>query len=148
MAENLYFSPIKNNMKKAGWIIIFLLIFTSVKAQVNAKDKKGEIEIIADQKIKNLVERHKLLNESKMSTPGYRVQLYSGSQRAKANETKDEFSKLFPDIESYVFYQQPNFRVRVGDFKTKLEAERFQKTIATLYPSAFIVKDDIKLPEL
>ncbi len=134
-------------MKRIVWLSVLILFFGSVIAQ-NTNDEKGKVEIIADQKIKNLVERHKALNESRMSTSGYRVQLYSGSQRAKANETKDEFSRLFPDIGSYLIYQQPNFRVRVGDFKTKLDAERFQRTINTVYPSAFIVKDDIKLPEL
>ena len=131
-------------MKQFIWIsLVFLATVFGASAQ-----EKGKVEIIADEKIKNLVERHKSINESKMSTPGYRVQLYSGSQRAKANETKDEFSRLFPDVSSYVLYQQPNFRVRVGDFKTKLEAEKFQKSISSLYPSAFIVRDDVKLPEL
>lgn len=134
-------------MKKTIWFCFVLIIYTTATAQENTNGK-GKVEIIADQKIKNLVERHKSLNESKMTTSGYRVQLYSGSQRAKATETKDEFSRLFPDIGSYLVYQQPNFRVRVGDFKTKLEAERFQRTINTIYPSAFIVKDDIKMPEL
>ena len=125
---------------------ICLLIFISVFAA--SAQEKGKVEIIADEKIKNLVAKHKSINEFKMSTQGYRVQLYSGSQRAKANELNDEFSRLFPDVSSYVLYQQPNFRVRVGDFKTKLEAEKFQRSISSLYPSAFIVRDEIKLPEL
>jgi hypothetical protein len=134
-------------MKKIIWFSLTVLFIVSAVAQENKNDEKGKVEIIADEKIKNLVARHKSFNESKMSTPGYRVQLYSGWQRAKANETKEEFSRMFPDIGSYMIYQQPNFRVRVGDFKTKLEAEKFQRTISSIYPSAFIVKDDIKLPE-
>lgn len=134
-------------MKKFIWICIPVLMIATASAQERTTEK-GKVEIIADQKIKNLVERHRLMNESKMSTPGFRVQLYSGSQRAKATETKDEFSKLFPDVGSYLLYQQPNFRVRVGDFKTRLEAEKFQRTISAIYPSAFIVKDEVKLPEL
>jgi hypothetical protein len=44
-------------------------------------------------------------------------------------------------------YQQPNFKIRVGDFKTRLEALKFLKEVQGLYSTAFIVKDDVKLPE-
>ena len=37
--------------------------------------------------------------------------------------------------------------IRVGDFKTRLEAMKFLKEIQSLYSAAFIVKDDVKLPE-
>ncbi|MDQ3050305.1 MAG: SPOR domain-containing protein [Bacteroidota bacterium] len=78
---------------------------------------------------------------------GYRIQIYFGSDRTKANEVKTDFLQLFPNKGAYLIYQQPNFKIRVGDHKTRLEAMKFLKEIQSLYSAAFIVKDEVKLPE-
>jgi len=79
---------------------------------------------------------------------GYRVQIFFGGQRTDANQIKNEFSRMYPLVNAYISYQQPNFKVRVGDFKTRLEAMKFLKQIHPLYTTAFIVKDDVRLPDL
>jgi len=94
-----------------------------------------------------LVNRHIAINQAKKTMPGFRIQIYFGSDRTKANEVKSDFLQLFPNKGSYLVYQQPNFKIRVGDFKTRLEAMKFLKEIQSLYSAAFIVKDDVKLPE-
>ena len=94
-----------------------------------------------------LVEKHKKLNSAHQSMPGYRLQLYFGSDRNHATEMKTEFQHLYPKINAYVVYQQPNFKLRVGDFKSRLEVVKFLKEIQTVYTTAFIVQDDVKLPE-
>ena len=82
-----------------------------------------------------------------MAMPGYRVQIFYGSQRTKATEIRTEVLKKFPDIPAYIIYQQPNFKVRMGDFKTRLEAMKLLDAIRHEYAQAFIVKDEVKLPE-
>ncbi len=94
-----------------------------------------------------LVEKHKKLNAVHQSMPGYRVQLYFGNDRNHANEMRTEFLHEYPKTGAYVLYHQPNFKLRVGDFKTRLEAVKFLKEIQTDYNTAFIVQDDVKLPE-
>ena len=82
---------------------------------------------------------------------GYRIQIgaLSGSQsRVKAYETKDAFDKLFPDIECYLSYAEPNFRIRVGDFKSKLEALRHLAKIQQQFPGAFIVRENVSITKL
>jgi SPOR domain len=100
-----------------------------------------------DSLIHILVNRHIAINEAKSTMPGYRVQVYFGPNRAKAIEVKTDFLQLFPNTGAYLVYQQPNFKIRVGDYKTRLEALQFLKEIQTLYSAAFIVKDEVKLPE-
>lgn len=95
-----------------------------------------------------LVKRQIAINSVKMTMPGYRVQIFYGGQRAKATEIRSAFIKKFPTTPAYLIYQQPNFKVRIGDFKTRLEAMQFLDLIQENYSSAFIVKDDVKLPEL
>jgi len=117
---------------------IFLLISTLCFSQSSDSDSLT----------KKLVERHKLVNASRMSMPGYRVQIYFGNDRTKAQELRSEFLQLFPSTPAYLVYHQPNFKVRVGDFRTRLEAIGFLNKISGSYQSAFIVPDDVKLPDL
>lgn len=100
-----------------------------------------------DSMVKLLVNRHMAIGQAKRTMPGYRVQIHFGSSRTKANEVKADFLKLYPNIGSYLVYHQPNFKIRVGDFKTRLEAQKFLKDIQPLYATAFLVRDEVKLPE-
>ena len=100
-----------------------------------------------DSLIHQLVTRHIAINQAKRTMPGFRVQIYFGPNRTKANEVKTDFLQIFPNTGAYLVYQQPNFKIRVGDYKSRLEALKFLKEIQTLYSAAFIVKDEVKLPE-
>ena len=95
-----------------------------------------------------LVERHKSLNALKMTMQGYRIQLYFGGDRARAGNMRLDFLQQYPDVGAYVIYQQPNFKLRVGDFKTRIEAMAFLNEMQPGYSMAFIVADDVKLPEI
>jgi hypothetical protein len=116
-------------------------------AQASAADT-GKIELVQDAKIKELVAKHVEVN-SKTNLKGYRIKIHFGADKAKAVEIKSKFIARFPDIPAYgPIYDQPNFNIRVGDFRTKLEAYRSLKKVQAEFPSAFIVQDEIELPEL
>lgn len=125
----------KMELKKILTIIFCLYAFTS-QAQSS------------DSLINNLVAKHVSINEKKLSMPGYRVQIYFGAKRDKATEIKTGFNQAYPEIPAYLSYQQPNFKVRVGDCKTRLEATKILESIKGVYDVAFIVKDDVKLPDV
>ena len=59
-----------------------------------------------------------------------------------------EFASRYPSVNSYLNYDEPYYKVRVGDFRTRLDATRFLKTIQNEYPSAFIVIDRIGFPAI
>ena len=127
--------------------VLVLLLFglcsfpTLSKAQEKISHKQDSLANL-------LVERHKKINAAKMSMPGYRIQIYFGSERAKAQELKSDFTSTFPQVGAYLVYHQPNFKVRVGDFKTRLEAQGFLKKLGDRYTTAFIVNDEVRLPDL
>ncbi len=100
-----------------------------------------------DSLAKVLVKRHVLLNKAKMTMSGYRVQIHYGNNRTRATEIKAEFILTHPDIPTYLIYQQPNFKVRLGDFKTRIQAQELLDNITADYPASFIVRDEVKLPE-
>jgi hypothetical protein len=121
--------------------IILFLAFSrdGLQAQIPIKSQDSLTRV--------LVHRHIAINQARKTMPGYRVQIFFGPQRVVANEVKADFAHLFPKTGAYLVYQQPNFKIRVGDFKTRLEAMKFLKEVQPLYSTAFIVKDDVKLPE-
>lgn len=109
------------------------------------------VSVNADLRLDSLVSKHIRVNKLKDGIDGYRVQLYSGSgndARQAANDMRAEFLTLYPNIPAYLVYQSPNFKVRVGDYRTELEAIRTQRELVYLYPQGFVVRDVIKFPIL
>ena len=55
---------------------------------------------------------------------------------------------MHPKTKAHLNYKQPYYKVRVGDFKTKLEALKYKNFIIKEFPNCFIVKDQIDINEL
>lgn len=110
-----------------------------------------KLPIRQDPRITDLLVRHSQINQRRHGTDGFRLEIYFGSEskaREKAVRVKNEFNLVFPSITSYLLFQTPNFKVRIGDFRNKSEALKTKAYIASKYPNAFIVKDFIRFPEL
>ena len=68
----------------------------------------------------------------------WRVQVYLGSgknARTIATSTRNNFKTKYPDIDADIAYPSPYFKVHVGNFKTRIEAESFRKKILREYPN-------------
>lgn len=111
----------------------------------------GEVNIIQDERINQLVEKHVHNNSTFNGLTGYRIQIFfdSGSNaKNKANNERRRFMSLYPQNKAYVSFDAPNFKVRVGNFRTRLEAERFLKDIQKHFEMAYVVPSKIELPAL
>ncbi|HLC82463.1 MAG TPA: SPOR domain-containing protein [Bacteroidia bacterium] len=126
--------------------IIFIFLCKSICAQTAISDT-GKVEVVQEYKVKELVNKHIEIN-SKAPIKGYRIKIHFGSDKNKAKEIKAKFISKFPDISAYEKYDQPNFNIRVGDFRTKLEAYKALKEIQVEFPSSFLVQDEIEMPKL
>jgi hypothetical protein len=84
-------------------------------------------------------------NKSLRYAQGYRIQIYSGNNRDEANKARDRSYALFPDITPHFVYNQPTFRVKVGDFIDRLEAQRVYAGLITEFPNAMVVQDRIEI---
>lgn len=132
----------------------FFYIFTLLFALISSKNlcaqkthlDTGKVELVQEYKIKELVNKHIEIN-SKATIKGYRIKIHFGSDKNKAKEVKAKFISKFPNIKAYEKYDQPNFNIRVGDFRTKLEAYKALKEIQLDFPSSFLVQDEIEMPE-
>jgi hypothetical protein len=123
---------------------IVIVCNRAVSQTASANSKTGTVEIIQDYKIKELLDKYTELN-SKSTVKGYRVKIHFGNDKTHANEIKNSFVEKFPEIPAYVRYDQPYFSVRVGNYRTKLEAYKFLKQVQSEYPTAFLVQDQIEL---
>jgi len=106
---------------------------------------RGHIEIKGDVAVAQLVQKHVELNERVRTMPGYRIQVASlsgHSAKIQAFEMKERLRASFPGVEAYVVFDEPNFRVKVGDFRTRLEAYLFLQHLRPDYPGT-IIKDNI-----
>lgn len=74
---------------------------------------------------------------------GYRVQVISTNSRDQALRMKTELLSRFPDQKTYTSYQSPLFKVRIGNFVRKEDAEQFRKTLNRFYPQGVYVVEDV-----
>jgi len=111
----------------------------------------GKLQIRQDPRITDLLIRHAQINQKKQGLDGYRLEIFFSSEsnaRQHSVRVKNEFNLLFPTISSYMLFQTPNFKIRIGDFRNKSEALKTKAIIESKYPNAFIVKDFIRFPEI
>ncbi|MDF2438736.1 MAG: hypothetical protein K0Q95_3112 [Bacteroidota bacterium] len=135
------------NIRSILLILSFFFLFLSAGAQSSASDT-GHVEIVQDYKIKELVAKHVEIN-SKAKLKGYRIKIHFGADKTKASEIKAKFISKFPEIPAYgPVYDQPNFTIKVGDYRTKLEAYKYLKEVQAEFSAAFIVIDEIELPRI
>lgn len=132
-------------MKTWFYLFFAFLTFSNSFGQTSGK---GSVKIQSDSRLDSLIERQIWINQQKKTIPGYRIQIYFGGQRTKANEIKADFLQKFPEENAYLLYQQPNFKIRVGDFKDRFKAQEFYLKVLPEFSSAFIVRDEIYLPEI
>ena len=120
-----------------------LLFSFCVKAQ---KTDSAKVELVQDEKIPQMVQKYTDSQNGKMK--GYRVQIFFGAEKNKAKDQKSKFLSKYSDVKAYEVFETPYFKIRAGNFRTKLEAYQLQQKIKSDFPGAFIVEDDIELPEL
>jgi hypothetical protein len=133
-------------------IVLFLLSGMAVKgvAQDNRKEK-GNIQVIQDDRVDLLVSKHIQLNQNRKGIEGYRIQIFFDSgnnSKTKAQSIHEGFKAKYPDVGAYLSFKSPNYKVRVGDFRTRLDAQRFLNDILVEYPNAWIIADMINLPKV
>ena len=150
-------------MKKIVFFILFITLFFEAYNQtqtyslrelqiipdsVFSFNGKGKILITQDQKVKTIVNNFQRAYK-KRKIKGWRVQIYfvSGvNASAKARTVMQNFKNKYPDVPAYIEYEEPFFKVRVGDFLTKLEAAKFKRELENNgYSKVFLVEEKINV---
>ena len=137
--------------------VLLILGFISFMFCVNSQNINDNINIIQDSRIDTLINTHIIINENKLSNPendgisGYRINIFFDSgnnSKSMAEKTKENFIEKYPGTGVYISFRSPFYYVRIGDYRTKIEAEAFFRKINKYYPNAWIIKDEINFPLL
>jgi len=139
--------------KRAEVIFTILLIFTGCAVfSQPAATEPGKIEIIQDSRIPVLIERHILVNATLPGVmEGYRIQIYFDSgndSKKRAMDVRADFVSRYPGIPAYLSFQEPVFKVRIGDYRLELEADGQVQKIMVNYPNSYVIRDRINFPVL
>jgi len=117
-------------------IFFFLFLLNSIIGISQNNDTEMEL----------LLKERREYNKTVDSDEGYRIQIFNGLKEGEARAAQSKFYRLFPDILAYLSYDQPDWKVRVGDYKTELDVMKDLDRIRKNYPGAFKLKTKIKNP--
>jgi hypothetical protein len=140
----------RNHLPVIVFTVLILLQVTPLFSQEAIKDS-GNIRIIQDDKVDLLVSKHIQINQNRKGIDGFRIQIFFDSgnnSKTRAKSIYESFMAKYPDIGTYLTFKTPNYKVRIGDFRTKLDAQRFLNEIIADYPNAWIIEDQINLPKV
>ena len=121
---------------------ILSIILIGIVAMATAQTDK--VTYHQDPKIAELLDAYKNYNRRNELSDGLRIQIASSSNRQEIYDGKARVYKDLPGERCYVQYEQPYYKLRVGDFADRLQAFEKLQAVLSKYPGAFIVKDKIR----
>jgi hypothetical protein len=109
-----------------------------------AKAQSVSPDIVKDPRLDLLIKKQTELNrkvylENNRTAQGFRILVINTSDRQKAMDTKSTLMRDFPDHKTYLIYQSPHFKIQIGNFRTRPDAEGLRKQITRIYPNGVIV---------
>jgi len=124
------------------FIPLFFILFLSTKSIA----QEGTVSIEQDEKVERLLkERKRLLKRGELK--GYKtIQVISG-ELAPAREVLKACKSMFPDYKSDIEFETPYYKVRVGQFRNQLDADRALIEISEEYEGAFVLTPKNKVPK-
>ncbi|MFV8268665.1 SPOR domain-containing protein [Flavobacterium sp. GT2N3] len=121
-------------IRKAFFIALTLFISY---CNVNAQD--GNVRVNQDSKFEQLLDEKRKTNISNTLNDYYKIQIFSG-ETEQAKRTLNDFKQEFRDIDGTIIFFTPNYKVWVGSFQTRIEAERNLIEIKKSYSNVHLIK--------
>ena len=129
--------------KKLLFFVITCLLSISCVAQ------NGYLNLNQDPRIGNLIMKQRQIHVNDSTIDGFRVQIFmelGNDALRRADSVKTRFTEKYPEVPIYLVFGQPYYRLRIGDFRTRLEAENMYQQVKKEYKNAFVTADRIELP--
>ena len=130
------------NLKFKYTLKFILVFFVLINVQSFAQQTEGTVKIESSTEIDEMISQKKDYNKSLGTIKGYKIQLFYGNEE-DAYEIKDEFKTIFPEISTKIIFSSPEWKVQVGNYKTRLEADNALVEIKIDFPNAIIFATDI-----
>jgi stalled ribosome rescue protein Dom34 len=106
------------------------------------------IVVHKDPRVDLLIKKQIQINEvttrdSRRSMPGFRIQIISSNDRNKVFAAKAKIYQQYPELKPYILYLPPNYKLKVGNFKTQEEAQPYLDRLQKLYPTGIYIIHDV-----
>jgi len=127
-----------------------LFLSTIILAGFQSAFAQGNVEIIKDPRIQSLISQEGAIiaPATAPQITGYRIQLFFDPNKDAVNDARSKFIAIYPKIDTYVTFNAPNFFLKVGDFRTQMEAEKIKSAVEVQFPTSNIVKEKVNLPRI
>ena len=140
-------------MNRIFLIVGFLFSLNSISQDTTLNKTVDTTAVIVhkDPRIDLLVKKQIQINEetsreARRVGKGFRLLVINTNNREEAAAAKTKVYTYFPELKSYLLYQAPYFKLKVGNFKEKKEAEDYQKRLEKYFPKGvFIMNDTIEI---
>jgi hypothetical protein len=130
--------------------VLFFLWFLFA-LQLHAQQDSGSVQVDKDPRIDQLIKKQIQINEettrdSRRNIPGFRIQVINSTDRNQVFAVKARIYQQYPELKSYIIYQPPYYRLRVGNFKTEDAADPYLQQLAKMFASGlYLVRDIIEV---
>lgn len=117
--------------------IIVLLLLMPLAAD-------AQVDIVKDRRLDLLMQKQEELNrkaylDNNRTGAGFRILVVSTNDRNQAFSVKTTLMREFPDQKTYLMYQSPYFKIHIGNFRTRKDADALRRQIMEIYPNGVIV---------
>lgn len=138
--------------------VLFIILILGFSGTEAFAQQRGTVDVVADPLISLMQRSRKGTNITSVSpsrpsvdrengtrttTMGFRVQIYSGADRSEAYAEQARFKSLYRGIDTYLSYEEPNYRVKVGDFRSRSEAQNLMQGLRKQFNNVFVFTEEI-----
>ena len=136
-------------MKKIVLFCFIVSVASISKAQMVVDTVGSNVFVMKDSRLDLLVKKKAEINkkaaDAKKPNKGYRIQVLNTTDRNQALATKSKLLTLYPEQKTYLMYQAPYFKIRIGNFVEKAEADDLKKELARMFPTGvFVIPSEIE----
>jgi len=134
-------------MKKLILIAGLILLGSSLFAQDTIRNSVPDYsnQYMGDARVNSLLQLNYMQNQKFKTVPGYRIQIFKGSGNNALNSAlvvRDKFVAKY-GVPAYITFNEPYYRVRVGDFRSRINSIRFLQQIKRSYSLAWEIQDEV-----
>jgi hypothetical protein len=132
-------------------LLLALIAIKNAFAQNATYPDTSSVIVHKDTRVDALIKKEAAINAaikkaSARSMRGYRLLVVNTNKRDEAIDAKTKIYTYFPELKAYLVYQTPYFKLKAGNFKTRAEAEKYRKDMASFFPKGvFIINDTIEI---
>ncbi len=131
-----------HSSKLKFFILLVFIVF--LQNNLEAQTEEGTVRIESSAHIDQMLAQKKNYNKSLDKFQGFKIQIYYGSEK-ECYEVKEEFKSLYPDIATSIIFSTPQWKLQIGNYRTRLEADHSMVGIKKEYPSAIVLATEIDI---